>query len=127
MRRTALIIGITGQDGSYLAEQLLPKGYCVLGLTRSLHSPKCEALRSLLAPQLTGSGQFDLYEADYADNDAVQAWIDAFNERPLEERERVVPALASLPKPPRRSQPKRKPAAKAKKAARQARKRNRRR
>jgi GDPmannose 4,6-dehydratase len=75
VRRTALIIGITGQDGSYLAEQLLPKGYCVLGLTRSLRSPKCGALRSLLAPRLTGSGQFDVYEVDYSDNDAVQERI----------------------------------------------------
>lgn len=28
-RKVALITGITGQDGSYLAELLLEKGYCV--------------------------------------------------------------------------------------------------
>ncbi len=33
-RRTALITGITGQDGSYLAELLLSKGYRVVGMTR---------------------------------------------------------------------------------------------
>jgi GDPmannose 4,6-dehydratase len=32
--RTALITGITGQDGSYLAELLLAKGYRVVGMTR---------------------------------------------------------------------------------------------
>src|SRR5277367_4892834 len=32
--KTALITGITGQDGSYLAELLLAKGYKVFGLTR---------------------------------------------------------------------------------------------
>src|SRR6185312_12882513 len=32
--KTALITGITGQDGSYLAELLLSKGYKVYGLTR---------------------------------------------------------------------------------------------
>ena len=32
--RTALITGITGQDGSYLAEFLLEKGYRVFGLVR---------------------------------------------------------------------------------------------
>lgn len=32
--KTALITGITGQDGSYLAELLLTKGYRVVGLTR---------------------------------------------------------------------------------------------
>jgi len=33
-QRTALITGITGQDGSYLAECLLAKGYRVFGMTR---------------------------------------------------------------------------------------------
>ncbi|MDA8344254.1 MAG: GDP-mannose 4,6-dehydratase [Thermaerobacter sp.] len=35
----ALITGITGQDGSYLAELLLEKGYTVYGLIRRLSSP----------------------------------------------------------------------------------------
>ncbi|WP_133716043.1 GDP-mannose 4,6-dehydratase [Methylocaldum gracile] len=34
MKKTALITGITGQDGSYLAELLLEKGYRVIGLGR---------------------------------------------------------------------------------------------
>ncbi len=34
MARTALITGITGQDGSYLAELLIEKGYRVVGMTR---------------------------------------------------------------------------------------------
>lgn len=34
MTKTALITGITGQDGSYLAELLLDKGYRVVGMTR---------------------------------------------------------------------------------------------
>lgn len=34
MSRNVLITGITGQDGSYLAELLLEKGYCVYGLGR---------------------------------------------------------------------------------------------
>ena len=34
MKKTALITGITGQDGSYLAELLLGKGYCVVGIVR---------------------------------------------------------------------------------------------
>jgi len=36
---TALITGITGQDGSYLAELLLEKGYEVYGLVRRLSTP----------------------------------------------------------------------------------------
>ena len=34
MAKTALITGITGQDGSYLAELLLEKGYRVVGIAR---------------------------------------------------------------------------------------------
>ncbi len=34
MEKTALLTGITGQDGSYLAELLLEKGYRVVGMTR---------------------------------------------------------------------------------------------
>lgn len=35
MRRTALVTGLTGQDGSFLAELLLDKGYVVTGMVRS--------------------------------------------------------------------------------------------
>ena len=34
MSKIALITGVTGQDGSYLAEFLLEKGYYVVGLKR---------------------------------------------------------------------------------------------
>lgn len=66
---------------------------------------------------------------DPTDGDAVQRWIDVFNGRPVEERERLVPALGSLPHAEATGggNRKRKGAAKAKKAQRQARKRNRRR
>ncbi len=33
--KTALITGVTGQDGSYLAELLLQEGYKVVGMARS--------------------------------------------------------------------------------------------
>ena len=53
--KKALITGITGQDGSYLAEMLLHKGYEVHGVIRRsstfntrrldhLHLPHCEGL-----------------------------------------------------------------------------------
>ena len=38
MGKTALITGITGQDGSYLAELLLEKGYEVHGMKRRASS-----------------------------------------------------------------------------------------
>ena len=34
MKKTSLIFGITGQDGSYLAELLIKKGYLVHGVKR---------------------------------------------------------------------------------------------
>ena len=38
MNKKALITGITGQDGSYLAEYLLDKGYIVHGIKRKSSS-----------------------------------------------------------------------------------------
>lgn len=46
--RRALITGITGQDGSYLAEFLLDKGYEVFGLVRRLSTPNRTHLESIL-------------------------------------------------------------------------------
>ncbi|HOY14247.1 MAG TPA: GDP-mannose 4,6-dehydratase [Saprospiraceae bacterium] len=37
-RKTAIITGITGQDGAFLSELLLDKGYHVMGIVRSLNS-----------------------------------------------------------------------------------------
>ena len=45
--RRALITGITGQDGSYLAEYLLAKGYRVFGLVRRLSSPNLSNLAAV--------------------------------------------------------------------------------
>jgi GDPmannose 4,6-dehydratase len=46
--RRALITGITGQDGSYLAELLLEEGYEVFGLTRRLSAPNYWRIEHLL-------------------------------------------------------------------------------
>lgn len=43
--RKALILGVTGQDGSYLSEFLLGKDYDVLGMTRRTSSPECHRHR----------------------------------------------------------------------------------
>lgn len=46
--KTALITGITGQDGSYLAEFLLAQGYRVYGLVRQCSSPNCHRIQHIL-------------------------------------------------------------------------------
>src|SRR5881227_3430307 len=47
-RRTAVITGITGQDGSYLAELLLAKGYEVVGVVRRTSHDSYERIGHLL-------------------------------------------------------------------------------
>lgn len=47
MQKKALITGITGQDGSYLAELLLKKGYKVSGLVRRLSTPNVVNIRHI--------------------------------------------------------------------------------
>ncbi len=48
MSKRAIITGITGQDGSYLAELLLEKGYQVVGVTRRLSSSNYWRIEHLL-------------------------------------------------------------------------------
>jgi GDPmannose 4,6-dehydratase len=48
MRRRALITGITGQDGSYLAELLVEKGYEVTGVVRRSSAPNFWRIEHLL-------------------------------------------------------------------------------
>jgi GDPmannose 4,6-dehydratase len=60
MAPTALITGITGQDGSYLAELLLSKGYRVVGMTRRSSSVNDERIAHL-------TGQLELIQGDLLD------------------------------------------------------------
>jgi GDPmannose 4,6-dehydratase len=48
MAKKALITGITGQDGSYLAELLLDKGYEVYGVVRRLSAPNVWRIQHIL-------------------------------------------------------------------------------
>jgi GDPmannose 4,6-dehydratase len=48
MAKTALITGVTGQDGSYLTELLLEKGYKVYGVVRRLSAPNVWRIQHVL-------------------------------------------------------------------------------
>lgn len=48
MSKTAFVTGITGQDGSYLAELLLQKGYDVYGMVRRLSSPNTTKIAHIM-------------------------------------------------------------------------------
>lgn len=66
MKKTALITGITGQDGSYLAELLLEKGYDVHGILRR-HSTCCtERIDHLL--NCRGKNRVELHYGDMTDS-----------------------------------------------------------
>jgi GDPmannose 4,6-dehydratase len=67
---TAIITGITGQDGSYLAELLLEKGYAVHGMVRRSSSENFERIRHL-------AGRVQLHQADLLDQLSI---IDVFKE-----------------------------------------------
>jgi len=47
-QRRALVTGLTGQDGSYLAEFLLKKGYEVYGLVRRTSMPRLERIEAIV-------------------------------------------------------------------------------
>lgn len=58
--KRALITGVTGQDGLYLAELLLGKGYEVYGLVRGQNNPKVAAAREIPGLQLLFGDLTDL-------------------------------------------------------------------
>ncbi len=62
MSKTALITGITGQDGGYLAELLLKKGYNVYGLIRRTSTESTERVQHLL-----DKGKIELISGDMVD------------------------------------------------------------
>ncbi|GAA3655626.1 GDP-mannose 4,6-dehydratase [Streptomyces fenghuangensis] len=71
MPRTAVITGITGQDGSYLAELLLDKGYTVHGLMRRSSSFNTERIDHIYQDPHTPGRRLVLHHADLADGVAL--------------------------------------------------------
>ncbi|GLQ24667.1 GDP-mannose 4,6-dehydratase [Algimonas ampicilliniresistens] len=67
MSKTALITGITGQDGAYLAELLLAKGYVVHGLKRRSSSFNTSRIDHLYVDPHEGDGRFHLHYGDLTD------------------------------------------------------------
>ena len=64
MAKKALITGITGQDGSYLAELLLEKGYKVYGLNRRTSTPNYSRIASIV-------DQIELVSGDLLDQHSL--------------------------------------------------------
>ena len=75
MKRRALITGITGQDGSYLAEWLLDQGYEVYGIVRRSSAPNLWRIEHIL-------DRIELKPADLLDQLSLLKILDEV--RPLE-------------------------------------------
>src|ERR1700733_13061112 len=65
--KKALITGITGQDGSYLAELLLDKGYVVHGIKRRSSSLNTERIDHLYQDPHENNISFKLHYGDLTD------------------------------------------------------------
>ena len=66
-QKSALITGVTGQDGSYLAELLLEKGYIVHGVKRRASSFNTERIDHLYVDPHEASPSFFLHYGDLTD------------------------------------------------------------
>ncbi len=67
-QKTALITGVTGQDGSYLAELLLEKGYIVHGVKRRASSFNTQRIDHLYVDHHENNVNFKLHYGDLTDS-----------------------------------------------------------
>lgn len=67
MKKTALLTGITGQDGSYLAEFLLKKGYVVHGIKRRASQFNTQRIDHIYQDRHIENAQFKLHYGDLSD------------------------------------------------------------
>jgi len=75
-RRVALITGITGQDGSYLAELLLAKGYEVHGLVRRSSSFNTERIDHIYQDRHVPVRRLHLHYGDLTDSSSVSRLVE---------------------------------------------------
>ena len=74
-KKSALIFGITGQDGSYLAELLINKGYVVHGVKRRSSSLNTERIDHLYQDPQVKKRNFILHYGDMTDSLSVSKMI----------------------------------------------------
>src|SRR3977135_2391676 len=72
MNKKALITGITGQDGSYLAELLLSKGYEVHGIVRRASTFNTERLDAIYADPHEAGARFYFHYGDLSDGTGIR-------------------------------------------------------
>ncbi len=106
--KTAMITGITGQDGAYLSKLLLEKGYKVIGITRSLQSGNINGLNFLGIQndvELIEANVFDLsniirllekYKPEEFYNLAAQSSVGLSFEQPIGTLEYNIISIANI-------------------------------
>src|SRR5882757_11157585 len=77
MSRSALITGITGQDGSYLAEFLLSKGYTVHGIVRRSSSFNTGRIDHIYQDPHASDRKLVLHYGDLTDSTSLRRVIEA--------------------------------------------------
>ena len=83
MNKTALITGITGQDGSYLCELLLQKGYRVIGLRRRSSSFNTGRIDHLYMDPHDPNAKLFLQYGDITDTSSVYSVIEKYEHQDL--------------------------------------------
>lgn len=78
MKKTALITGITGQDGSYLAELLLSKGYEVHGIIRRSSLINTYRIDHLFEDKSIGGVKLFLHYGDLTDGSSMRKVIEKY-------------------------------------------------
>ena len=74
--KTAIITGVTGQDGSYLSELLLNKGYRVIGTMRRTVSDYENKTKNI--HEIINSKNFILEEADVTDSSSIYQLVSRY-------------------------------------------------
>ncbi|PKP57963.1 MAG: GDP-mannose 4,6-dehydratase, partial [Candidatus Altiarchaeales archaeon HGW-Altiarchaeales-2] len=82
MAKTALITGITGQDGSYLAELLLSKGYTVHGIIRRSSTFNTSRIDHIYVDKHDPNAKLFLHYGDLSDSSQISNMI--YNLKPDE-------------------------------------------
>ena len=79
--KKALITGVTGQDGSYLAEFLLEKGYEVHGIKRRASLFNTQRVDQIYQDPHHDHARFKLHYGDLTDTSNLQAFLQAIPHR----------------------------------------------
>ena len=82
MKKKALIFGVTGQDGSYLSEFLIRKGYIVHGVKRRSSSINTNRIDHIYQDPHEKKRNFILHYGDVTDSSSVSKII--YNVKPNE-------------------------------------------